>query len=246
MKNIVCLLLFSLTFSCASDNAVKTKQPAPAKIATPAPKTVTLKAGKNSAGGTGITPAGKESRAPKAQKADLNGDGDTDRLEVVTTKEENDGLGFKRELVVYTGEGADLDAWYTAEDVILSTLHGGTMGDPLQGVSIENGTIVVRHFGGSREKWRYVHRFRWQNDDFQLIGVTVESDDPCTELTTLDYNLSTGSADYSTTPQDCETGEKGNTAILSFQKKQSLPSMNGFTTGEYSIQGPGMAEAVYY
>jgi len=148
--------------------------------------------------------------------------------------------------VVYTGEGADIDAWYTAEDVILSTEHGGTMGDPLKGVSIENGTIVVRHFGGSRQKWSYVHRFRWQNDDFQLIGATVESNDPCTQLAVLDYNLSTGSVNYSTTPQNCETGEKGNMAVLSFQKKQPQLSMNGFTTGEYSLQGPGMAEPVYY
>lgn len=247
MKNTFCLLLLCLCFSCATDAEVETKKPSPVKVATPAPKTVTLKAGKNSAGGTGITRDGQETtKALVSRGADLNGDGEADRLEIVTTKEKNDGLGFKRQLVVYTGEGADLDAWYTADDVILSTKHGGMTGDPLKGVRIENGTIVIGHAGGSREKWNYVHRFRWQDGDFQLIGVTVESDDPCTKLTKLDYNLSTGAADYSTTPQNCDTGEKGSTAILSFQKKQPQLSMNGFTTGEYSIKGPGMAESMYY
>jgi hypothetical protein len=247
MKNLVYLLLLALCFACPNDAEVDTKTPPPAEVATPAPKTVTIKAGQNSVGGTGVTRADQsQPSSPGNEGTDLNGDGEADRLEVVTTKEDNDGLGFKRQLVVYSGAGADLDAWYTAEDVVLSTKHGGMMGDPLEDVSIENGTIVVRHFGGSRQKWHYVHRFRWQNNDFQLIGATIDSNDPCTEYTQLDYNLSTGNADYSTTPQDCETGKEGDTAILSFRQKQPPLSMNGFTTGEHRLQGPGMETAVYY
>lgn len=246
MKNLLCLLLLCLCCACTPYTDAGTKTPPPGAVVTPAPKTVTVKAGNNSVGGTGITTTGQQTSAPASQGTDLNGDGTPDRLEVITTKVDNDGLGFKRRLAVISGEGADLDAWYTAEDVILSTKHGGMMGDPLEGVSIENGTIVVRHFGGSREKWHYVHRFRWQNNDFQLIGATVEVNDPCTENTQLDYNLSTGMADYATTPQDCETEKKGDTAILSFQKKQPLPSMNGFKTGENAIQGPGMETKMYF
>lgn len=179
---------------------------------------------------------------------DLNGDGQRDYLEIVTTGEENDGLGFKRQLTVYSGEGADLDAWYTADEALLSTEHGGMMGDPLEDVSIVDGAIVIKHFGGSRSKWHYTHRFRWQNGDFQLIGATVETDDSCTANTVFDYNLSTGDAMYIRTPQDCTNEKilKGEAVKQQTNRRMALPSMDGFEPGTNDFAFPGVEDYVYF
>ena len=247
MKYLLSLALLCTLFTCAAD--AETKQPEAGQIVAPAPTRVTVKPGKNSIGGTGIVPGSQQTKAsPKPQGDDLNGDGEPDRIEVVTTTEENDGLGFKRQLVVFTGEGADLDAWYTAEDVILSTEHGGTMGDPLESVEIEDGTIVVKHFGGSRTKWSYTHRFRWQGDDFKLISTIIENDDPCNERTKLNYELSTNLATYATTSLKCEGDEAMDleTVTVNFSANVFPPSMNGFKAGENELTADGMTEAIFF
>lgn len=249
MRNLLFLLLLSF-LACGNNDNTATDAPAdPMERTTPPPKKITVKSGQNSIGGTGITSGAKKAVNTAVGKGnDLNGDGEPDRLEIVTTKEENDGLGFKRQLVVYSGEGADLDAWYTAEEVILSTEHGGMMGDPLESAEIENGTIVIKHFGGSRTKWTYTHRFRWQNDDFQLIGTTIENDDPCTEYTKLDYNLSTNIADYATTSRECEGDEARDleTITVNFSAAVFPISMDGFKTGENELEAQGMKEPIFF
>ena len=252
MKNIFCFLLLALCCACAPDDKPGSAQSGKGGMVAPPPKTVTLKSGSNSVGGTGITRDGKTTTTTNTAAAihpnDLNGDGDIDRLEVVTTKEENDGLGFKRQLVVYTGEGADLDAWYTADDVLLSTKHGGTMGDPLESVEINNGTIVIKHAGGSRTKWRYVHRFRWIADDFQLVGTTIENDDPCAKYTVLEYDLTSNAATYATTERACEGEEARDleTITVNFDASVYLPSMQGFKTGENELDAKGMSKPIYF
>ncbi len=183
---------------------------------------------------------------PVKVKDDLNGDGVADFLEVLTTTDDDDGLGFKRRLIVYSGEGADRDAWYTADAIILSTGHGGMVGDPLEGVSIENGAIVIDHFGGSRQKWNYTHRFRWQNGDFQLIGATVVFGAPCEYFVDFDYNLSTGNAIWKKTVEDCETKKDPAVDLVEFKKKGGLVSMDGFYPGDNPIEIPGREGTVYY
>lgn len=247
MKKLFALLFCCLCFACANDAEVETKTPASGKMSVPAPKKITVKAGENEVGGTAVARQDGQATA-KPSGNDLNGDGEPDRLEVVTTAEENDGLGFKRHLIVYSGEGADLDAWYTAEDVILSTEHGGMMGDPLESAEIENGIIVIKHFGGSRSKWHYTHRFRWQKGDFQLIGTTVVLDDPCTKSTTFDYNLSTGIADYATTTQECSGDEVKDLETITVNFRADFPaqSMNGFKTGDNELTSKQMSEPIYF
>jgi len=243
MRNLLILSLLLVCFACKPD--APADEPSP--ITMPAPQKITIKAGQNNGVPLALPPRGQSPRS--AAPNDLNGDGETDRLEVVTTGRATDGLGFERELVVYTGEGADLDAWYTATGVVLPTAHGGMMGDPLESVAIENGAIVVKHFGGSRTKWRYTHRFRWQNGDFQLIGTTVENIDPCNELTTLDYNLSTGKGIYTTVTQDCaesESNPKESTTTVDFSKRIPAMSMNGFKTGEQEFTAAEVEGTVYY
>lgn len=177
---------------------------------------------------------------------DLNGDGRPDYLEVITTNEDADGLGLKRQLIVYSGDDEDRTVWYTADNAILPTEAGGMMGNPLESARVRNGTIVVRHFGGSSEKWHYVHRYRWQNDDFELIGATIEYGRPCGEMQSLDYNLSTGGADHKRTRTDCETNVLTILAEESFTARRDLPSLKDFTPGETEIAIGKTGQTMYY
>ena len=199
---------------------------------------------------TTTTTSSSSPEEPVLQSADFNNDGAHDFLEIRMRDREDSGLGKERDLVVYSGAGDTRKDWYTAKSVLLSTENGGMMGDPLEDVNIDGNTIVIKHFGGSRQKWAYTHRFRWQNGDFQLIGVTVHAGAPCDYFEALDYNLSTGNADWVKTTQDCSEGEEGpviTEVTHSFNEKPVVrASMNGFRTGEYELKIPKMDESVYF
>jgi hypothetical protein len=187
---------------------------------------------------------------PVLLSADFNGDGAADFLEIRMTGREDRDLGKERDLVVYSGAGNTRKNWYVAKSVLLSTESGGMMGDPLEGVDIVGNTILIKHFGGSRQKWTYTHRFRWQNGDFQLIGVTVNTGAPCDYFEDFDYNLSTGDAEWVKTTEDCSESEEDRViteVTHSFNEKPTVRvSMNGFRTGEYALKIPNMDESVYF
>ncbi|WP_020566885.1 hypothetical protein [Neolewinella persica] len=187
---------------------------------------------------------------PVLLSADFNSDGVPDFLEIRMTDREDRGLGKERDLVVYSGTGNTRKNWYTARSVLLPTENGGMMGDPLEGVDIEGNTIVIDHFGGSRQKWAYTHRFRWQNGDFQLIGATVHAGAPCDYFEDLDYNLSTGDAEWVKTTEDCSESEDDpviTEVTHSFNEKPKVrASMNGFLTGEHELKIPKAGESVYF
>lgn len=120
------------------------------------------------------------------------------------------------------------------------------MGDPFEGISIERSCIVIHHFGGSRQKWTYTHRFRYQNGDFQLIGATVNEGSPCDYFVNVDYNLSNGKINYEKETENCDdestTVEKDSILL----KLATLPTMNGFSPGSNELKFPKTGATVYY
>ncbi len=79
-----------------------------------------------------------------------------------------------------------------AAEVLLCSMCGGMMGDPLQSIEIKNKVIIISHYGGSRDRWGMVHRYRFQNGDWYLIGATYSYDDNLKMCgVTNDINLST-------------------------------------------------------
>ncbi|MGH1351828.1 MAG: hypothetical protein ACRBBN_13640 [Methyloligellaceae bacterium] len=72
--------------------------------------------------------------------------------------------------------------------------EGGILGDPLENLKIERGTLVTEYYGGSAWRWRITQRFRLENTGWHLIGYTRHdhwTGDPDSSLTE-DYNLITG------------------------------------------------------
>ena len=179
---------------------------------------------------------------------DLDQDGRPERVLVVETDRTGE-FGRERELMVFRWSNGAWDLWKNASGPVLASQAGGAFGDPYsEGLSIERGTIVLHHYGGSNIRWNYIHRYRYQDGDFHLIGATSGYGRPCTEWSELDYNLSTGRAIFTHTLDDCEE-EGGDTPpqdkVEFTRKPTSLPVMDGFVPGETALQIPE-GEEMYY
>ena len=66
------------------------------------------------------------------------------------------------------------------------------MGDPFEGIEIKNGILIINHWGGSSWKWSLSDKYRFQNNQFQLIGHTSNCGKPCEYWMNCDFNISTG------------------------------------------------------
>lgn len=186
------------------------------------------------------------------QMATVTGDLDKDKIPekvvVFDTKRESESdMGTEREIHIYKKTNGDWKLWHQSIGAVLPSENGGMMGDPFESLSIEKGSIVIKHFGGSREKWSYTHRFRYQNNTWELIGVTVNNGSPCDYWEDFDYNLSTGKYIYTKETEDCE-GEKSKTIDKKTKEAQHklarLPKMDNFEPGSNTFTVGGTQ--IYY
>lgn len=170
---------------------------------------------------------------------DLNKDKIAEKVVVINT-DRNTDLGTKREIHIYKIANNEWELWHRSIGAVLPSEHGGMMGEPFVDVKIENGTVTFEHFGGSRQKWKTIHRFRFQNNDWFLIGTTMENASLCEEVETFDYNLSTGQVVYQRAFETCDHTEERKTTKVDKEnfvyKLNSLPKMAGFSfEGLYAI-----------
>ena len=87
--------------------------------------------------------------------------------------------------------------------LVLCRACGGIYGDPVQDFNIERGAVVVSHYGGSRYRWGFTHRYRLQDGDWVLIGSTSVTNDNLTqEIHQKDTNLLTGEVIQEDTDRD--------------------------------------------
>ncbi len=182
---------------------------------------------------------------------DLDKDGQAETVIVYDTQREGkEEMGTERELHVFKSKDGKLELWHKSLGPVMSSQSGGVMGDPFQEVKVENGSIVITHFGGSRYKWTHTHRFRLQEGDWKLIGATTVSGTPCEYWESYDYNLSTGVINYEKETEDCTESEDNpkttKTSKAFTQKLKALPSMDGFQPGASEVKLKGTEEAFYY
>lgn len=240
MKNI--LFLFSVLVFFACDPKNKTN---PATPVNPGTDTVTTTTTTDDPATTAPAPATIlpvfDLILPKGYEkigeatGDLTKDGVPEKVLVLNTGKPGD-MGDEREIRIYKVENNAWKLWHTSTGAVLSSESGGVFGDPFESIDIASGAIVIKHFGGSRQKWAYTHRFRYQNYTWELIGATIINTDPCEELESFDYNLSSGRVEYRLTKESCD--DNGN--ILSSKtlvkedfnyRMSSLPKMDGFIIG---------------
>ena len=67
--------------------------------------------------------------------------------------------------------------------------NGIGSGNGFASVTIRNGVVIVNN---ELLRGHYEHKFRFQNGNFELIGYSCVASDGLGEMTTIDFNLSTG------------------------------------------------------
>lgn len=113
-------------------------------------------------------------------KADFNGDGWVDLALVMALKnnqttDDSWKADCQRGLLILerTFTGYKTSAW-TPEGVLCSGC-GGVFGDPYAGMEFNKQVLKVKHFGGSNWKWTQDYTFRYQNNQWILIGLTHDN-----------------------------------------------------------------------
>jgi hypothetical protein len=111
----------------------------------------------------------------------LNGDEHRDVVLLIgDDREANDSIVADlrpRVLIVLagTGDGFTLEL---ANGAAVLGRHQGDEFDPLEELSLDRSTIVVKHHGGSVWRWASTHRFRFDRGDYRLIGRTNRTYQP--------------------------------------------------------------------
>ncbi|MGB4774396.1 MAG: hypothetical protein WBP45_04435 [Daejeonella sp.] len=164
---------------------------------------------------------------------DLNKDRQQDKVLVLYDKKENDKDNFDeidRKLIILFKEGNIWRKVAETDNAVLCKKCGGVFGDPFEGISIENNSLIIMHYGGSSWRWAYTHRFRYQNNNFYLIGQTSHSFwnvEMCEKLDDFlateykDENFITGRYEYrKMDDKKCKwlKNEKGKHAVKPLQK----------------------------
>jgi len=111
-------------------------------------------------------------------KGDLNNDQLEDLALVLKSKKEDDkdadpNVEPPGRLLVLLFKTAD--GYKTAmklDSAILCKQCGGVFGDPFADMTIKKNVLTINHYGGSAWRWELTHRFRYQQNDFYMIGET--------------------------------------------------------------------------
>jgi hypothetical protein len=112
-------------------------------------------------------------------KGDLNKDGKEDVVLALKSKSESDDGDMDndpdRYVVILFKEGSTYRKVLSLGNILMCRHCGGVFGDPYNYVLIEKGVLHIDHYGGSAWRWSETRKFRYQNGDFYLIGMTDHS-----------------------------------------------------------------------
>lgn len=140
------------------------------------------------------------------QQADLNKDGVNDLVLVIEKDKSTNEVPERALMIAMANKNHGYLESIIGYNTILKSDEGGVWGDPFASVSVDNGVVILNHYGGSNWRWYSTYKFRFQDDDMYLIGATIGS--YFTGNTTkenadeIDYNLSTGDYIQKKTDED--------------------------------------------
>jgi hypothetical protein len=130
-----------------------------------------------------LVPTGWRAEEGTLFETDLNGDGRNDAVMVISHGSfDATGPGettiVKHVLVLaLRGDDGKLHRSMVNDDAVLDADEGGVFGDPFESLSVVAGQIVLMHYGGSRDRWGYTHRYKYQNGHWMLIGLDFGNTD---------------------------------------------------------------------
>lgn len=136
-------------------------------------------------------------RMIKKVEGDLNLDRIPDFVGVIQRKQKSKGPDDAPPRILFIlfnkGKNGPYELSLQSGKAIMKRNEGGIMGDPFQGLYYDRGTFIILFYGGSRIRWEYSARFRYQDRGWFLIGFTKTiTDSGSGQGETKDYNLLTG------------------------------------------------------
>ena len=93
-------------------------------------------------------------------------------------------------MVFFTQQGGSLKHVFSHRDWVGRVDFGGVYGDSYGGIEVDNGSILLSAYGGSREQWHWNMRVRHQENRWRVIGFSNGSFDrlPVDGQETLDWD----------------------------------------------------------
>jgi len=153
-------------------------------------------------------------------EGDLTNDGTNEKVIVYNTNDSTE-FGFIREIQIFKFEANNWVLWTKSRNAILKSQEGGMMGDPFESISIKKGILMIQHFGGSSWKWSITDKYRYENNEFKLIGYSSTYGKLCEYWEEVDFNLVTDKIVYVKTTETCindqQTSESKNQEKFSYK-----------------------------
>ena len=142
---------------------------------------------------------------------DLDKDGVDELVIAYNTKSNEDEIreGVPRELIIYKKLNNKWTIWQKSMQALSGSSDGGPMGDPFGEISIENGILKIYHEGGGGWKWNHTDKYRFNGNDFILIGYQSYSGALCEYWEGVDFNLVTGKINFTKEFERCKNEGEG-------------------------------------
>lgn len=116
--------------------------------------------------------------------------------------------------------------------VVLRSDEGGMMGDPFQDVSVQNGSVVIMFYGGSRWRWGQTLRFRYDDGDWRMAGMTeIQIDSIYNSIIEYDYNALSGKIQVNVEESPDEDGAAEEPLCVACRAGEQCPTANGCYEG---------------
>ena len=135
-------------------------------------------------------------------QTDIDGDGQEETLRLLEYGNEEDGL--ERQIRLYQNFSDTSVLWKVYDSAILSSHDGGVMGDPFEGISVQDSSLSIVHYGGSSWSWSLIDDYVFRNGEYVLIHHTSTFGKYCEEMSQFSINLDSGRAHYKNKQERCE------------------------------------------
>lgn len=185
-------------------------------------------------------------------KGDLDKDGIDEIVYVYNTDKEVEDLGFERELYICKIKNGIIKLWKQNKSILWKSNDCGFFSeDGVQmSLKIVNNTLILKQTFNSntRNSQTYKNIFRFQNNDWFLIGSNCSFDAICYSTTHYDINFSINKVIVSEEFHNCndEAIPKKNYYETFTYNFSEIPKMDGFIAGKTEIEIPNTEKYFQY
>jgi len=154
----------------------------------------------------------KQYQSIKEVYGDLDKDGIQEKVVVYNMSDKEDEInGIDREVVIFKKDKGNWKIWERSTSAVGNSQDGGMMGDPFEDIEIKNGILLISQSGGSSWKWGHTDKYRYQNNNFELIGYTSNFGKLCEYWVSVDFNVMTGKINVSKEYEKCDEDDESQT-----------------------------------